>query len=106
MKPPSALRTLLILAALRLLLHTVTNGQYGFHRDELATMDDARHLAWGFVAYPPVTPAIARLAFAIFGNSLAGLRFFAALAQVGAIVLTGLMTRELGGKRAAQMVAA
>lgn len=38
-----ALRTLLALAALRLLLHTLTNGQYGFHRDELATRDDARH---------------------------------------------------------------
>jgi hypothetical protein len=93
-------------AVIMVVVHTLTNGQYGFHRDELATIDDARHLAWGFVAYPPVTPAIARLAFVIFGNSLAGLRFFAALAQGAAIVLTGLMTRELGGKRAAQMVAA
>ena len=44
-----------ILAALALiavLLHTLTNGQYGFHRDELATLDDARYLAWGYVAYP------------------------------------------------------
>jgi hypothetical protein len=29
------------------LLHTVTDGQYGFHSDELATLDDARSLAWG-----------------------------------------------------------
>jgi len=28
-------------------LHTLTNGQYGFHRDELATLDDARFLDWG-----------------------------------------------------------
>jgi 4-amino-4-deoxy-L-arabinose transferase-like glycosyltransferase len=97
---------LIVLAAVVVAVHTLTNGQYGFHRDELATIDDARHLAWGYVAYPPVTPAIARLAFVIFGNSLAGLRFFAALAQGAAIVLTGLMTRELGGNRAAQMVAA
>src|ERR1700722_17330104 len=97
---------LIVVAVVVVAVHTLTNGQYGFHRDELATIDDARHLAWGFVAYPPVTPAIARLAFLIFGNSLAGLRFFAALAQGAAIVLTGLMTRELGGKRAAQMVAA
>jgi hypothetical protein len=44
-----------ILAALALiavLLHTLTNGQYGFHRDELATLDDARYLAWGYIAYP------------------------------------------------------
>ncbi|MGA2268966.1 MAG: glycosyltransferase family 39 protein [Bryobacteraceae bacterium] len=98
-----------ILAALALvavLLHTLTNGQYGFHRDELATLDDARYLAWGYVAYPPVTPFIARVALELFGPSLAGVRFFAALAQTAALVLSGLMARQLGGGRAAQIVAA
>ena len=33
-------------------LHTLTHGQYGFRRDELATLDDARYLAWGYIAYP------------------------------------------------------
>ncbi|HET7871174.1 MAG TPA: hypothetical protein VFL42_01605, partial [Terriglobales bacterium] len=31
-------------------LHTLTNGRYGFHRDELQTLSDALHLDWGFVA--------------------------------------------------------
>ena len=54
---------LLIAIALgRLLVHVFTNGHYGFHRDELATLDDARYLAWGYVAYPPVTPFFARVA--------------------------------------------
>jgi hypothetical protein len=97
---------LIILAAILITVHTLTNGQYGFHRDELATIDDARHLAWGFVAYPPVTPFIARVALELFGTSLAGLRFFAALAQGIAVILTGLMARELGGNRPAQLVAA
>lgn len=100
---------LFILGALALgiiLLHTFTNGQYGFHRDELATLDDARYLAWGYVAYPPVTPFIARVALELFGPSLVGVRFFAALAQGAAVLLTGLMARELGGKRQAQAVAA
>ena len=53
---------ILILSALSVVaLHTATNGQYGFHRDELATLDDARFLAWGYVVYPPVTPFIARV---------------------------------------------
>jgi len=98
-----------ILAALALigvLLHTLTNGQYGFHRDELATLDDARYLAWGYVAYPPVTPFIARMALELFGPSLAGVRLFAAMAQAAALVLTGLMARQLGGGRPAQIVAA
>ena len=52
---PSDLVVLLLLATAGALLHTVTNGQYGFHHDELATLDDARSLAWGYVAYPPLT---------------------------------------------------
>jgi len=106
MKPASALRTLLVIAAVRLLIHTLTNGQYGFHRDELATLDDARHLDWGFVAYPPLTPFLARLALDLFGSAPAAVRFFPALAQCAAMVVAGLMARELGGGPRAQIVAA
>jgi 4-amino-4-deoxy-L-arabinose transferase-like glycosyltransferase len=77
---------LIVLAAILIIVHTLVNGQYGFHRDELATVDDARHLAWGYVAYPPLTPFVARAALELFGPSLAGLRFFAALAQALAVV--------------------
>ena len=86
--------------------HVLTAGQYGFHRDELATLDDARHLAWGYVAYPPVTPFFGRLSLDFFGTSLRGFRFFAAAAEALAVVLTGLMARRLGGGRFAQLVAA
>jgi 4-amino-4-deoxy-L-arabinose transferase-like glycosyltransferase len=102
----SDLGILILLALAGVLLHTLTNGQYGFHQDELATLDDARYLAWGYVAYPPVTPFIARVALVLFGPSLVALRMFAALAQGVAMVLTGLMARELGGRRLAQIVAA
>jgi hypothetical protein len=87
-------------------VHLVTGNRYGFHRDELATLDDARHLAWGYVAYPPVTPFFGRLSLLLFRTSLAGFRFFAALAEAVALVVTGLMARELGGHRVAQLVAA
>ena len=98
-----------ILVALALgvvLLHTLTNGRYGFHRDELATIDDARHLHWGYVVYPPLTPFLARVALVLFGTSLRGARFFSGLAQAISLVLAGLMARELGGKRLAQIVSA
>ena len=96
---------LLALAAARLLLHTLTNGEYGFHRDELATLADARHLDWGFPAYPPLTPFIARIALELWGPSQVGVRFFAAFAQCIAMVLTGLMAYEFGGSRPAQIAA-
>jgi uncharacterized membrane protein len=86
--------------------HLLTGNRYGFHRDELAVLDDARHLAWGYVAYPPVTPFFARLSLALFGTSLVGFRFFAAAVQALAVFLTGLMAREFGGKRDAQILAA
>ena len=97
----------LVLSAMALVaLHTATNGQYGFHRDELATIDDARFLSWGYVVYPPITPFLARVSMTIFGVSMIGLRLFAALAVGIAMVLTGLMAREIGGRRPAQLVAA
>jgi 4-amino-4-deoxy-L-arabinose transferase-like glycosyltransferase len=100
------LAILLILALARLALHCATNWQYGFHRDELGVLDDARFLDWGYVSYPPFTPFVARVALILFGPSLVGLRFFTALAQSIAMVFAGLMTRELGGSRWAQVLAA
>ena len=97
---------LIYMALGTVVLHVLTGSRYGFQRDELATLDDARHLAWGYVAYPPVTPFFGRLSLLLFGTSLAGFRFFAALAEAVAVVLTGLMARELGGQRTAQLVAA
>lgn len=102
----SDLGLLVFVGAARLVLHIATNNQYGFHRDELQTLDDARHLDWGFVAYPPVTPLIGRFELLLFGTSLVGFRVFSALAVSLIMVLTGLMARELGGKRHVQLLAA
>jgi len=97
---------LALIATCVMLLHIATDGRYGFHRDELQVLDDARRLAWGFVVLPPFTPFIARISLALFHTSLVGLRLFSVFAQGAAIVLTGLMARELGAKRLAQIVAA
>ncbi|MCX6046745.1 MAG: glycosyltransferase family 39 protein [Chloroflexi bacterium] len=98
---------LTLLACARMLLQVFTNGQYGFHQDELVTMDVAmRHLAWGYVAWPPVTPFLARTALALVGPSLIGLRSFAVLAEGMVMLLTGLMIRDLGGSRWAQILGA
>ena len=97
---------LVALAAARLAIHVATNGQYGFHRDELQTLADARYLDWGYVAYPPLTPFVGRIALELFGTSLRGFRFFAALSQSIAFVVIGLMAKRLGGGRAAQITAA
>jgi len=86
--------------------HVATGARYGFDRDELMLLEDARHLAWGYVAYPPMTAFFGRVALELFGASLVGFRFFAAVVQAAALVLTGLMAKEMGGGRWAQVVAA
>jgi len=88
------------------LVHLLTNNRYGLHRDEFQTLSDALHMDWGFVAYPPFTPFVERVSLGIFGLSLVGLRLFSVIAQAAAVVVTGLMARELGGGRLAQIVAA
>jgi len=97
---------LLAIAAVVALVHLGTNGRYGFHRDEFQFLSDARHLDWGFVAYPPLTPFIERISLELFGLSLVGLRLFSVLAQATVIFVTGLMAKEFGGHRLAQVTAA
>jgi len=97
---------LLAIAATVALLHILTNGRYGFHRDELQVLSDARHLDWGFVAYPPMTPFLERILLAIFGLNLVWLRMFSVFAQAALILVSGLMARDLGGGRRAQATTA
>jgi len=104
--PKNDFAILLAIAAGTLLVHLLAANRYGFNRDELAILEDARHLAWGFVAYPPLTPFLGRIALTLFGTSLVGFRFFSALVQAVSVVLTGCMAKDMGGGRAAQVVAA
>jgi len=97
---------LVAIAAAFALLHLLTNGRYGFHRDELQFLSDARHLDWGFVSYPFFTPFVERIALGLFGLSMVGLRLFAVLAQAVVIAVAGLMAKDLGGARLAQVTAA
>jgi 4-amino-4-deoxy-L-arabinose transferase-like glycosyltransferase len=97
---------LLSLALCGILIHILLNGQYGFHRDELDVIMNARQLDWGYVAYPPFTPFLARISLELFGDSLRGMRIFPAIAQGIAMILTGLMARDMGGKRNAQIMSA
>jgi hypothetical protein len=83
----------------------LTASQYGFHRDELNFIENARHLDWGFVEYPPLTSFIAWIVICIFGTSLIALRMVAALMVLTAAWITGLMALEFGGSRTGQVYA-
>ncbi len=80
--------------------------RYGFHRDELYFLDDARHLQASYVDQPVLTPLLAWVSLKLFGVSLAGLRLWPALAAGATVVISGLTARELGGSCRAQLLAA
>ncbi len=101
---PTAL--VLALGGVKLLAHLLTASRYGFHRDEFYYLAGGRHLAWGFVDHPPVAPFLALVSTELFGATPAGLRVLSALAGTVAVVAAGLLARELGGGRFAQVLAA
>jgi len=104
--PRMHFRPVLAIAAGLVVLELAVAGRYGFHRDELYFLACARHLAWGYVDQPPLVPAVAKLATALFGPSVVGIRVLPALAGGAAVVFTALTARELGGGRRAQVLAA
>jgi len=82
------------------------SARYGFHRDELYFLDCGRHLAASYVDQPIFSPLVARLALELFGVSLTALRLWPSLAAGGTVVLGGLLAREFGGGRLAQLLGA
>lgn len=92
-------------ALLGLLLHLLTNARYGYFRDELYYLACGDHLDWGYVDHAPLIALIAKSSRLLFGDSLHAIRFFPALASFALILLTGLITHELGGGRFATALA-
>ncbi|WP_205325619.1 glycosyltransferase family 39 protein [Glycomyces sp. YM15] len=105
MQPPPLYRA--HLAAASAVLATVLaalNGRYDYHRDELYFR--MLEPAWGYVDQPPLTPLLGKAAVALLGDSLWALRFPSILCMVGLLWIGALLTRELGGGRAAQALCA
>lgn len=96
---------LTVISSVLLALVAICGNGYGFHRDELQFLDDARHMQAGFVAYPPLTSLAARSSIDVFGISVWALRLVGAMANMVSLILVGLTAREMGGLRVAQALA-
>jgi hypothetical protein len=88
-----------------LALHLAFARGYGVFRDEMYYLACGRHLAWGYVDHPPLVALVARLAGALFGTWLPGLRLFPALAHAAATWQTARLAGDLGGGRFARRLA-
>jgi hypothetical protein len=102
---PHAMAMAWFLAAIAVLLQMLTNGRYGYFRDELYFIATSKHLAFGYVDFAPLAALILRVSRILFGDSLHAIRLLPALAYGLEVLLTGLIARELGGKRFAVFLA-
>lgn len=101
----------LLFAAVKLCIHIAVNVRaqqvgYGIFRDELYYIVCGRRLAWGYLDNQPVIAVLARVADTLFGHQrIWAFRLLPSLAGAAKVLLTGLITRSLGGRRAAQALA-
>lgn len=96
----------LIIAGISFLAHVVVGNNYGYFRDELYVLAMGQHPAFGYVDVPPLVPWITLIPRYLTGNALWAIHVISALVCAGTIILTGLMTRLLGGKGWVQGLAA
>jgi|HubBroStandDraft_2_1064218.scaffolds.fasta_scaffold03218_8 hypothetical protein len=94
------------IAVVSFVLHMIFNNRYGYFRDEFDYIICGRHLAWGYVDQPPLVPVLSRIFLGVFGESLRAVRLMPALVASATIVLSGMIARELGGRKFAVALAA
>ncbi len=92
-----------LLCSAKLLIHLLTNHQYGYFRDELYYLDCGRRLAWGYADMAPGAAFFARIGL-MLGGSLREIRFSVAVAGAVLVLLAVLLARELGGGKFAQFL--
>jgi len=88
-----------------LVVHLATNGNLGFHTDELYYIDSGRHPALGYVDFPPIVPLLARLETDLLGATPWALRLLPTLLGAFMVVLSGVYVRRLGGSLGLQALA-
>ncbi|GAB3903267.1 hypothetical protein GCM10027612_69550 [Microbispora bryophytorum subsp. camponoti] len=99
-------RAVVAIAAATVAVLLAVSPWYGYHRDELYFRMLGERPRLGYFDTPPLTPMIARVSTAIFGDTVVALRIVPALCAGALIVLVALAARELSGGRAAQILAA
>jgi 4-amino-4-deoxy-L-arabinose transferase-like glycosyltransferase len=102
--PEFAARPVLAIGGATVALLLLFAARDGYHRDELYFLAASRHLALGYVDQPPLAIIIAGLSRVLFGHSVFGLRLIPALLDGVTVVFAGLIARELGGWRVAQVL--
>jgi 4-amino-4-deoxy-L-arabinose transferase-like glycosyltransferase len=83
----------------------LTSPEYDLQRDEFLYLDQAHHLAWGYLSVPPVTSWIPYIIFSL-GNTVFWVKFFPALFGALTIVVVWKAIEELNGNLIALILGA
>jgi 4-amino-4-deoxy-L-arabinose transferase-like glycosyltransferase len=97
----------LLIALLVFVAHALTNwlAVYDYFRDEFYFIACTGHMDWGYVDHPPLSILILWFNRLILGDSMLALRIPTAIASAAVVYLTGILVRELGGEKRAQLLA-
>lgn len=87
-----------------ILQYFAIRGDYELQRDEFLHVDQANHLAWGFLSVPPVTSWISYL-IKLLGNSVFWIKFFPALFGAMTLFVVWKAIEELKGNLFAGVLA-
>ena len=98
---------LVYLAVADFVAHMIFAGNYGYFRDELYyIVSGTQHLSLGYVDFPPMIAYVAALLNLFTGDSLVSIHTLPAFAEGVLVFMAGMIARELGGGRRAQLLAA
>ena len=90
---------IIFFALVKVLIHLYTNGfaSYGIFRDEFYYVACSNRLDLGYVDHPPFSIYVLAASRFLFGESLFALRLLPALTGGILVLVTGFLTRRLGG---------
>ncbi len=93
------------IAGIKLVLQLAAINGYGYFRDEFYYIACSQNPAFGYVDHPPLAMLLLRIIRTVLGESIISLRIVPALCGFLFVFLTGLIARELGGKKFAVLLA-
>src|SRR4051794_32432717 len=79
-----------------LLQYVLLSPEYELHRDEYLHLDQANHLAWGFVSVPPFNSWTSYI-IQLLGNSIFWIKFFPAMYGALTMYIVWKSIEELKG---------
>ncbi|MNF26962.1 hypothetical protein D3C84_76090 [compost metagenome] len=88
-----------------LLQYSLISSEYDLQRDEYLHLDQAKHLAWGYLSVPPFTSWISTIIY-FLGGSVFWIKFFPALFGALTILVVWKAIEELNGNTFALLLGA